>query len=162
MSSSIEMEGAYEPRDDEAAGPRTMAVTCASDIIRARQAGCALAAALGFDEESQASIATAIAEMTRNLLRYSGTTGKIDMSAFERGSSKGLQIIVSDKGHGIRDLASALQLFDPAPVIRLGAGLPGTKRLMDELLVDTGEGHGTIVRMTKWLSTDTHPAASEI
>jgi serine/threonine-protein kinase RsbT len=33
----------------------------------------------------------------------------------------------------------------------LGMGLPGARRLMDRLIVESSLGHGTVIEMWKWV-----------
>ncbi len=69
------------------------------------------------------------------------------LTAPERGP--GLEIVVSDDGPGIADLDAALREgFSSGH--GMGLGLPGTRRLMDEMLIDSGPGRGTIVTIRKW------------
>jgi serine/threonine-protein kinase RsbT len=35
----------------------------------------------------------------------------------------------------------------------LGLGLPGARRLMDRLIVESSPGHGTVVEMWKWITS---------
>lgn len=100
------------------------------DIVTARAAARELAKALGFSTADQTRLATAISELTRNVLRYAGE-GECEISdATERGASK-VRVVVEDNGPGIPDIDSAMEDgFSTGE--GLGAGLPGTKRLVHE------------------------------
>jgi anti-sigma regulatory factor (Ser/Thr protein kinase) len=61
-----------------------------------------------------------------------------------------VRMVAIDSGPGIPDVEQALtdgySTYDG-----LGLGLPGARRLMDELTVASEAGRGTTVTMTKWL-----------
>jgi serine/threonine-protein kinase RsbT len=61
----------------------------------------------------------------------------------------GLEIVVSDSGPGIADIEQAMQAGFTSGT-GLGMGLPGARRLMDEMDIDTALGHGTTVTVRKW------------
>jgi serine/threonine-protein kinase RsbT len=59
-------------------------------------------------------------------------------------------VVVEDEGPGIDDIELAMrQGFSSGT--GLGLGLGGTKRLMDEMQIDSGPGRGTTVTIRKWL-----------
>ena len=129
------------------------ALTIASeeDIVRARQAARQAARNLGFGALDQSRIATAVSELTRNVVRYA-IDGKGDLKMRSIDSPPrgiGLEIVVADQGPGIPDIEKAMQRgFTSGP--GLGMGLPGTRRLMDEMRVESGPG-GTTVTVRKWI-----------
>lgn len=121
------------------------------DIVVARQRGRELAARLGFSATDQISIATAISELSRNIVEYAGR-GQIVLSVVRHRSdrSEGIQVVARDDGPGILDLELALK--DGFSTNRsLGLGLPGTRRLMDEFEIESRAGQGTRVTIRKWL-----------
>ncbi|MGE0453584.1 MAG: ATP-binding protein [Vicinamibacteria bacterium] len=139
-------DGADDPRIDAALVP----ISSAADIVSARQRGRELAARIGFSGSDLTVIATAISELARNIVEYA-KRGTIEVSLARRGSRLGLQIVARDKGPGIRDVARALQ--DGYSTGKgLGLGLPGVRRLMNELEIDSKAGHGTLVSARKWLA----------
>lgn len=120
------------------------------DIVVARQQARQAARGLGFGAVDQSRIATAVSELTRNVVRYA-TDGRgevrIRTVSSERGT--GLEIVVSDRGPGIVDVEEAMRAgFTSGP--GLGLGLPGTSRLMDEMQIDSALGRGTVVTIRKW------------
>ncbi|HZR98280.1 MAG TPA: anti-sigma regulatory factor [Chloroflexota bacterium] len=121
------------------------------DIVAARQAARDAAKRLGFGLVDQSRIATAVSELTRNVVRYA-TNGRgrvvIREVAAPTGRA-GLEIVVADDGPGIADVSEALREGSSSGT-GLGMGLPGTKRLMDEMEVDSALGRGTIVCIRKW------------
>lgn len=121
-----------------------------ADILSARQSGRAIAARLGFSQTDVTLIATAISELARNIVQYAGR-GEIVLSVIEERSRAGLSIEARDRGPGIADVARALEDgFSTGG--SLGLGLPGARRLLDELQVESEPGVGTVVRGTKWTS----------
>jgi len=125
-------------------------VTIASDVdvVQARQQGRQLAASAGFSTGDQTVIAAAISEIARNILMYA-RRGEISLGVVTNGDRQGVVVIARDEGPGIRDIARALQ-DGYSTSGGLGLGLPGAKRLMDELEVASVVGKGTTVTMRKW------------
>src|SRR5262245_45006560 len=102
------------------------------DIVTARKTGREMAESLGFAGNDLTLIATAISELSRNIVRYAGQGEMLFWSekATDRGG-QGLVVQARDKGPGIPDLGLAMQ--DGYSTGRgLGLGLPGARRLMDE------------------------------
>jgi serine/threonine-protein kinase RsbT len=119
-----------------------------ADIVAARQRGRALASDLGFSPGNATLIATAISELARNILLYAGA-GEILLARLEAPDRRGIRVVARDSGPGIPDLQQALQDgFSTSR--RLGLGLPGVRRLMDEFEIDTRVGLGTTVVVKKW------------
>jgi serine/threonine-protein kinase RsbT len=119
------------------------------DIVTARQQGRALAEQIGFNGSDLTCIATAISELGRNILRYAGS-GEVILRPAQVGSKQGIVVIARDEGPGIPDIALALQDgFSTSS--SLGLGLPGTRRLMDELEIESVIGRGTTVTAKKWV-----------
>jgi len=122
------------------------------DIVAARQAGHHLARGLGFSLTDVTMIATAISEVARNITSYAGY-GEIRVAVTEREGRPALVVRAQDEGPGIADINRALD--DGYSTGRgLGLGLPGARRLMDRLIVESEPGHGTVVEMWKWIPSD--------
>ncbi|WP_433567796.1 ATP-binding protein [Nocardia sp. CA-151230] len=134
-----------------AADDVVIAVNVSNDIVTARQAGLELAAKLGFSLSDRTMIATAISEVARNITSYAGT-GAIHLGVQERDGRRSMVVQAKDNGPGIPDIPRAME--DGFSTGRgLGLGLPGAKRLMDGMLIDSQPGHGTLVEMWKWVPT---------
>ncbi|MEU0501234.1 ATP-binding protein [Nocardia sp. NPDC005998] len=124
-------------------------VKVSGDIVIARQAGRELAAKLGFSLTDVTMISTAISEIARNITSYAGS-GEIRLLVDDREGRQALVVQAEDQGPGIRDIARALD--DGYSTGRgLGLGLPGARRLMDRLTVESAPGRGTLVEMWKWV-----------
>ena len=119
------------------------------DLIVARQRARVAAQDLGFGAVDQSRIATAVSELARNVLRYAeGNRGEIVIRSFA-GGRQGIEIVVSDEGPGIADIDLVLR---PGYTSGrgMGMGLPGTRRLMDEMEIESAPGRGTVVTIRKW------------
>lgn len=107
-----------------------------------------MAVQLGFSPGDATLIATAISELARNVVQYA-RQGEVLFTTVSIGGQQGISVTVTDEGPGIDDVAAALQDgFSTSG--RLGLGLPGVRRLMDELAIDSKPGHGTTVKVKKW------------
>jgi serine/threonine-protein kinase RsbT len=122
----------------------TIPIEREGDIVRAREMGRAMCKSLGFSEVGQTKVATAISELSRNIFQYAGR-GEVRMGPSSGGA---IEVVASDRGPGIADLTAVL-----SPGYRskrgMGMGLKGTRRLVDELDIDSRPGVGTTVRFSK-------------
>ena len=119
-----------------------------ADIVVARREGRALAAEVGFSGSDLTVIATAISEVSRNIVQYA-REGEVILGTLHNGAKRGLLVIAQDRGPGIPDIEKALQDgFSTGG--SLGLGLPGARRLMDEFELTSKVGEGTTVIMKKW------------
>jgi serine/threonine-protein kinase RsbT len=120
------------------------------NIVEARSAARDLATRLGFTGTDQVLIATAVSEIARNIVEYAGT-GEVVLSVVQDRNRMGVQVVARDQGPGIANLSLAMQ-DGYSGSGSLGLGLPGSRRLMDEFVVESTLGEGTTVTMRKWLS----------
>ncbi|MET4428715.1 serine/threonine-protein kinase RsbT [Mycolicibacterium sp. 624] len=118
------------------------------DIVTARQAGNQLARDLGFSLTDVTMIATAISEIARNITSYAGR-GAIRIDVQVRDGRRALVVRAEDEGPGIHDVDRAME-EGYSTGRGLGLGLPGARRLMDRLTVDSVPGRGTVIEMWKW------------
>lgn len=135
--------GRGQQRDDEI----RIRIGSDGDVVLARQAARELAARLGFSRTELTVIATAVSEVTRNIVRFADA-GEVVIELVEQPRC-GVRVVARDTGPGISDVEQALadgySTYDG-----LGLGLPGARRLMDEFSVVSDPGKGTTVTMTKW------------
>jgi serine/threonine-protein kinase RsbT len=120
------------------------------DIVAARQLGRNEAKEIGFGTVDQARITTAISELARNIYLYA-LAGEIIIERISDGEKEGIRVIAADKGQGIVDIKKVME-DGYSTSGGLGAGLPGVKRLMDDLNIQSDVGRGTIITAEKWLS----------
>jgi len=119
-----------------------------ADIVIARRRGRLLAERSGFSTTDQVLFTTAISELARNILLYA-RGGRIVLRQVRNYNTHGVMVIASDNGPGISDVARAMEP-GYSTSSSLGLGLPGVKRLMDEMSIDTRVGLGTTITATKW------------
>ncbi|MBF0448028.1 MAG: ATP-binding protein [Magnetococcales bacterium] len=113
-----------------------------NDVILARQKGRKIAQEVGFRAIEQTRLATAISELTRNVLVHA-VRGECFIKGWQENQTSHLEVVVEDHGPGISDISQALEDgFSTAG--GLGAGLPGTRRLMDSFHIFSEPGHTRI------------------
>jgi len=132
-------------------GSTRIAVATDGDVVLARQTGRALAADLGFGATDGTVIATAISEVTRNIVKFAGT-GEVLVRRVDEPARCGLRVVARDAGPGIPDVEQAL-VDGHTTYGGLGLGLPGCRRLMDDFEITSAPGRGTTITMAKWRST---------
>ena len=132
---------------DEADGK--VRIDSEGDIVVARKLVRTQAMGLGFGVTDVTRIVTAASELTRNVFRHAGS-GAMYCRRLNSGNHIGLELIFEDQGPGIPDIDQAMEAgFTTAG--GLGLGLPGAKRLMDEMEIQSEVGRGTTVTVKKWL-----------
>lgn len=121
------------------------------DVSDARRKGLLLALDTGFANADATKIAVVISELGRNIVSYAGK-GTITVLAQRAEGTRGyIKIIADDKGPGIPNLSRVLDGgFTTSG--GMGLGVSGSKKLMDEFNVRTGDGEGTTITAVKWLS----------
>jgi serine/threonine-protein kinase RsbT len=122
------------------------------DMVPARQKGRELANRMGFSQTDATLIATAISEVARNILVHVGVGEIVILGSREQGREC-IIVVARDSGPGIADVASAME-HGQSQQGTLGLGLPGSRRLMDEFVIESEVGLGTTVTMKKWKSPD--------
>ena len=141
---AVSRNNRFVPPADEHRVP----VATDKDIVEARQLARALAEQLGFSAGDATVVATAVSELARNVVDYA-PPGEVLVRIVEDGNRRGLVLIVRDDGPGIRDLSLAMR-DGYSTGGRLGLGLPGVRRLMDEFEIISEPGKGTCVTVKKW------------
>jgi serine/threonine-protein kinase RsbT len=117
------------------------------DIVQARAIGRDVATDLGFSPTMQIKVATVISELARNIFTYAGS-GTIAITSLNSGRL-GIEIVATDEGPGVADIDSVMS-GDYESKTGLGIGLRGSKKLMDELTVESTPGVGTTVVARKY------------
>lgn len=125
-----------------------MPIDTEDDIVHVRTKARELAERLGFDPFATAAVVTASSELGRNVWRHA-SRGTATFSVLESGGRIGVQIDFDDEGPGIADIAKALAGGN-STVRSLGLGLAGSKRLGDDLTLQSVVGRGTHVSFIKW------------
>jgi serine/threonine-protein kinase RsbT len=121
-----------------------------ADVVLARQKAREIAARAGFSGADQTVVATAISEISRNIVKFA-TRGEVVITLVSAGGRQGVSVVARDVGPGIEDPEQAMK-DGYSTYHGLGLGLPGAKRLMDRFELESVPGEGTTVAMEKWLS----------
>src|SRR5438552_17159094 len=136
-------------RNESNPAMRVIPIVSDTDIVEARMAARSLAKYIGFDGADLVMIATAVSEVARNIIQYA-KSGEVVLSVVQGRARRGLEVVAREEGPGIADIPQAM--MDGFSTSRgLGLGLPGSKRLMDELMVASRIRQGTTGTMRKWL-----------
>ncbi len=120
------------------------------DVSSARRKGLMLAMDMGFQTADATKIAVVISELGRNIVSYAGKGTITVLSQAGDNSRKYIKIIADDRGPGIKNLN---QVLDGGYTTSggMGLGVSGSRKLMDEFNIRTGEGEGTTITALKWL-----------
>jgi signal transduction histidine kinase/CheY-like chemotaxis protein len=124
-----------------------VAIAREHDVVAARQRARQVAELLGFEEQDQTRIATAVSEIARNAFRYA-TGGRVEFAVEGRNAPERLAITVRDSGPGIAELPRILG-GGYRSATGMGLGIVGARRLMDDFDVQSTPGAGTVVSMRK-------------
>lgn len=125
----------------------TINIVTELDIVAARQQGRDEAREIGFSTVDQARIATVISELARNIYLYAHV-GSIIIERIEDDGAKGIAITSIDNGPGIKNVQQVME-EGYSTSGGIGAGLPGVRRLMDTMEIQSEEDKGTTIRVTK-------------
>jgi anti-sigma regulatory factor (Ser/Thr protein kinase) len=119
-----------------------------SHVAEARRHAVAMARNLGFTEERAGAVAIAVTEAATNIVKHA-TRGAILVQPLAAESGRGLEIIATDRGAGIANLASSLR-DGHSTAGSAGIGLGALSRLSDDFDVYSQAGAGTTVRCVFW------------
>ncbi len=122
-----------------------------SDIVAVRRTVREAAVQAGFGSTDVTRVVTASSELARNIFKYAGE-GVMRWRKVENNGRRGIELQFVDRGPGIADVDLALQ-EGYSTGDGLGMGLPGAKRLVDELEIQSVAGQGTIITLKKWRKT---------
>lgn len=123
-------------------------ITTEGDIVVSRRAVREFTIQLGFGVTDTARIVTAASELARNIFKYAGK-GNLYLRALEADGKIGIELTFVDSGPGIADLGLAMTDGYTSSG-GLGMGLPGAKKLMDEMEIKSVVGQGTTIILKKW------------
>lgn len=125
-----------------------MPIVKEQDVVPFRNRVKEYAVKIGMGIVNQTKIITASSELARNMLKYgNGGITRIEVISQER--DKGIRLTFTDKGPGIADVQLAMK-DGYSSGKSLGLGLPGAKRLVNELNIETQMGVGTTITVIKW------------
>ena len=141
LQTALDLEEALELLDAPRGGASRWRMRSASPIAvgrrhrAARGEGRALAGRLGFSRTDATLIATAISEVARNILVHAGS-GEVEL-AEDDGRPPGAIVVVARDAGPASPTSRARCATGYATGNGLGLGLPGSRRLMDEFVIDT-------------------------
>lgn len=118
-------------------------------VVEVRRFIRQVAQKLGFNRTDQIRIASAVSEVCRNMIEFA-QKGEVLVKSVFFTTKRGLLIKIIDSGPGIPDIGKAMQ-DGYSTKQRMGLGLPGSKRFMDLLQVESKPEIGTKVLMCKWV-----------
>lgn len=121
-----------------------------SDLIRVRKVLRTEAEATGLGLVDTTKLITAGSELARNILNYATDgRGRISVEQVYRQGRRGVRATFSDAGPGIADVELAMtDGFSTRG--SMGLGLPGARRLVDDMTLTSAAGSGTTVVIVKW------------
>jgi signal transduction histidine kinase/CheY-like chemotaxis protein len=119
------------------------------DVVLARQRAREIAALLGFDNQDQTRVATAVSELARNAFVYAGG-GRVEFEVEGRTVPQLFGIRISDRGPGIVNLKEILEGRYASPT-GMGIGLIGARRLVDQCEIHSDSKEGTRIALKKIL-----------
>ena len=128
------------------------AVTIADDtaLVEVRRVLRAHARAAGLSLVEETKLITAGSELARNILTHTtDARGRLYVEQLADSRRRGVRATFTDEGPGIEDLDAALK-DGFSTVGSLGLGLPGSRRLVDEMPITSSSGTGTAVVIVKW------------
>jgi serine/threonine-protein kinase RsbT len=118
------------------------------DLMAVRDATRAAAAAAGFSLVDQTKLVTAVSELARNAVVHGGG-GEVLIEPVAEGAVRGVRLVISDTGPGIRDIPQALT-DGHSTGHGMGLGLGGARRLVDDFSIQSRPGQGTTVTIAMW------------
>ena len=124
-------------------------ITTGDDVVRVRQAVLARAGAARLSLVDQTKLITSASEPARNTLVHGGS-GVARVETVQRDGRPGVKAVFTDDGPGIVDVEKALT-DGYTTGSGLGLGLGGSRRLVDEFVLETAVGQGTTVTVIKWM-----------
>lgn len=128
---------------------RHVPIESESDIVSVRKQVREFATEHGFGLTDVTRIVTAASELARNVFHYAGS-GHMTLQTLSPNGNSGLELVFSDQGPGIADVDQAMEMGYSTRG-GLGLGLPGVKRLMNEMELTTEINKGTTIKVRKWL-----------
>lgn len=119
------------------------------DMVSARKIVRENAQKAGFNVTDVTRIVTATLELSRNILLYAGK-GSVQYKELNKDGRFGIELVFRDNGPGVGNIEEVMQPGYSTSK-GLGLGLPGSKRLMDEMEIFSEKGKGTTIIVRKWV-----------
>ncbi len=119
-----------------------------SDVIVVRKTVREAVVKLRFSFTDVTRIVTCASELARNIFLYAGT-GVMRWRVLGGSNTEGIELTFEDHGPGISDLDLVMR-EGYSTSGGLGLGLPGSKKMMDEMEIMSQVGEGTTIVVKKW------------
>jgi serine/threonine-protein kinase RsbT len=119
------------------------------DVFAAQREARAIGAIIGLTPADVTLVATAVAEVAKNILQRAGS-GEVRLTTETRGERTGLVVVAQDSGPGIPDIQLALQ-DGYSSGGGMGLGLTSARRAMDEFEIVSTAARGTTITMKRWV-----------
>lgn len=128
----------------------TVTILDETDLIVIRRVLRNYSRAVGLSLVDETKFITAGSELARNILVHTtARRGEVRIEQTAANGRRGVKAAFIDDGPGISDVNAAFtDGFSTAG--SLGLGLPGSRRLVDEMTIDSTPGSGTVVVIAKW------------
>ncbi|MPZ76273.1 MAG: response regulator [Deltaproteobacteria bacterium] len=136
----------------------TVTIQYEHDVVLARQRARQIAALLGFDNQDQTRLATAVSELARNAFAYAGA-GKVEFQIEGRAAPQLFLVRISDDGPGIANLKEILDGRYHSQT-GMGLGIIGARRLVDRCDIHSTSGQGTTILLKKILPRQAAPVTN--
>ncbi|MCB0926260.1 MAG: anti-sigma regulatory factor [Mycobacterium sp.] len=121
-----------------------------TDMMQVRQVLRSFCRSAGLSLVEETKFITAGSELARNILTHTTAhRGEVIVEQLEAPGHNGVRAAFIDDGPGIPDMTAALT-DGFSTVGSMGLGLPGAKRLVDDMTIDSSDVSGTRVVITKW------------
>ncbi|MGE5353598.1 MAG: ATP-binding SpoIIE family protein phosphatase [Acidobacteriota bacterium] len=128
----------------------TLKITEQSGVAEARRLAAYASTAMGFSETDKGRISIIVTELCRNLIKHTRQGGEFQLFRVKRGEHEALELLVLDKGPGIRNIAEAMR-DGYSTAGSPGTGLGSVKRLSDFFDIYSVEGQGTVIVSRIWM-----------
>jgi serine/threonine-protein kinase RsbT len=130
--------------------PDVFTIADEADLIRVRKVLRTEAGAVGLNLVDATKLITAGSELARNILNYAtDRRGRVGVERVYSKGRRGVRATFADDGPGIEDIEAALtDGFSTRG--SMGLGLPGARRLVDDMTLTSDAGSGTTVVIVKW------------
>jgi serine/threonine-protein kinase RsbT len=125
-----------------------MSIDAEGDVVLVRRRVRALAQERKFDTFAVAAITTATSELTRNVWVHA-RRGVAVIEEVADGGRIGLRVQFRDEGPGIPDVPRVLA-GGYSTTRTMGLGVSGSRRLVDDFVLESTPGKGTVVTFVKW------------
>ncbi|NME69646.1 ATP-binding protein [Flammeovirga aprica] len=126
----------------------TISIKSENDIHYAQHEGVSFAQNIGMETLDTTKVSIIISELAHNIIKYA-QKGFVRFSKVNNEFNVGILVEAIDNGPAIEDIERALK-DNYSTGGSLGLGLPGIKRISDELHISSSKGKGTHIKVTYW------------